>query len=158
FAKNSRVPLTRDIAMFLLPAKPPSTTTPPVAKAAPLSADEQKRFDTGKGLYEQVCLACHQPHGLGQPGLAPPLTGSEWVAGTEKRLIRIVLQGLRGKLKVKGEEFELDMPALGVLDNDQVAAVLTYVRREWGHGFPTVSPEAVQRVRKETENREDAWT
>jgi mono/diheme cytochrome c family protein len=157
-AKNSRVPLARDLAMFVLPAKPPARPPPPVAKAAPLSADEQKRFDAGKGIYEQVCLACHQQHGLGQPGLAPPLVGSEWVAGSEKRMIRIVLQGMRGKLKVKGEEFELDMPSLGVLDDEQVAAVLTYVRREWGHALPAVSPETVQQVRKETENREDAWT
>jgi mono/diheme cytochrome c family protein len=157
-AKNSRVPLARDVAAFVLPAKPPSSPAPPVVKAAPLSADEQTRFDAGKGLYEQVCLACHQQHGLGQPGLAPPLVGSEWVAGSEKRMIRIVLQGMRGKLKVKGEEFELDMPSLGVLDDEQVAAVLTYVRREWGHTFPAVSPESVKQVRKETENREDAWT
>ena len=145
-------------SLLLLPAKEPAKPPPPVAKAAPLSAEEQKRFDDGKGLYEQVCLACHQQHGLGQPGLAPPLVGSEWVAGSEKRMIRIVLQGMRGKLKVKGEEYELDMPALGVLDDEQVAAVLTYVRREWGHTFPAVSPEAVKQARKETENREDAWT
>jgi mono/diheme cytochrome c family protein len=152
------VPLVRDLAMFTLPAKPPARPAPPVAKAAPFSPDEQKRFDAGKGIYEQVCLACHQQHGLGQPGLAPPLVGSEWVAGSEKRMIRIVLQGMRGKLKVKGEEYELDMPSLGVLDDEQVAAVLTYVRREWGHSFPAVSPDAIKQARKETENREDAWT
>jgi mono/diheme cytochrome c family protein/glucose/arabinose dehydrogenase len=157
-AKNSHVPLARDLAAFALPAKPPSKPLPPVVNAAPLSTDEQKRFDAGKGIYEQVCLACHQQHGLGQPGLAPPLVGSEWVAGSEKRMIRIVLQGMRGKLKVKGEEFELDMPSLGVLDDEQVASVLTYVRREWNHGFPAVSPESVQQVRKDTENREEAWT
>jgi mono/diheme cytochrome c family protein/glucose/arabinose dehydrogenase len=157
-AKNSRVPLARDVAAFALPAKPPSKPPTAVAKAAPLSGEEQKRFDAGKGLYEQVCLACHQQHGLGQAGLAPPLVGSEWVAGSEKRMIRIVLHGMRGKLKVKGEEFELDMPSLGVLDDEQVASVLTYVRREWGHTFPAVSPESVKQVRKETENREDAWT
>ena len=157
-AKNPRVLLARDVAVFALPAKPPSKPPPPVAKAAPLSEDEQRRFDAGKTIYEQVCLACHQQHGLGQPGLAPPLVGSEWVAGSDRRIIRIVLHGLRGKVKVKGEEYELDMPPLGVLDDEQLASVLTYVRREWGHTFPAVSPTAVQQVRKETENREDAWT
>ena len=49
-------------------------------------------------------------------------------------------------------------PALGVLDDDQIAALLTYVRREWEHGFAPVTPEAVRQVRQETEKREDAWT
>lgn len=128
------------------------------SKAAQLSAEEQQRFDAGKGIYEQVCLACHQAHGLGLPGLAPPLADSEWVAGSEGRIIRIVLHGMRGKLKVKGEEYERDMPSLGVLEDEQVASVLTYVRREWGHTFPAVSPETVKQVRKETEAREEAWT
>jgi mono/diheme cytochrome c family protein len=109
-------------------------------------------------MYEATCLACHQQHGMGQPGLAPPLVGTEWVAGSENRLIRIVLNGLRGPIKVKGETFEMDMPALGVLDDEQIASVLTYVRREWGHGFDPVTPAAVKKVREETATREDAWT
>ena len=86
------------------------------------------------------------------------MVGSEWVAGSEHRLIRIVLHGLRGPIKVKGESFELDMPSLGVLDDDQIAAALTYVRREWGHNYDPVSPAAVKKVREETAAREDAWT
>jgi len=155
-AKNSSTPLARDVAGQYLPQ--PKKAPAVAAKVVPLTAEEQKRFEAGKGLYEQVCLACHQQHGQGQPGLAPPLVGAEWVGFSEQRLIRIVLQGLRGKVKVKGEEFEMDMPALGVLDDEQIAAVLTYVRREWGHTYPAVSPAAVQQVRKATETREDAWT
>ena len=50
------------------------------------------------------------------------------------------------------------MPALGVLDDEQIAAVLTYVRREWGHPYAPVAPATVKSVRQETEKREDAWT
>ena len=100
--------------------------------------------EAGKAIYEATCLACHQQHGMGQAGLAPPLVGSEWVTGSEQRLIRIVLNGLRGPIQVKGDTFELDMPTLGVLDDDQIAAALTYVRREWGHTFEPVAPAAVQ--------------
>jgi len=151
--------LARDSVGFAMNViDPPKPAAAALAKARPLTPEEQKRFADGKGMYEQVCLACHQVHGLGQPGLAPPLAGSEWVAGSDRRLIRILLQGMRGKIKVKGEEFELDMPALGVLDDDQIAALLTYVRREWDHGFAPVTPETVREVRKETETREDAWT
>jgi mono/diheme cytochrome c family protein/glucose/arabinose dehydrogenase len=157
-AKNATTPLARDCATYSINVLDPPKPTNSLAKLKPLSAEEKKRFDDGKGLYEQVCLACHQAHGLGQPGLAPPLVGSEWVAGTEKRLVRIVLNGMRGKVKVKGEEFELDMPALGVLDDDQIAALLTYVRREWDHTYAPVAPETVKAIRTETEKREDAWT
>lgn len=158
-AKTSPVTLAREAAAFGLAARTPApTANKPLVQATPLTAEEQRRFEAGKTMYEATCLACHQIHGLGQAGLAPPLVGSEWVAGTGQRMIRIVLHGMRGPIKVKGEVFELDMPALGVLDDDQIAAVLTYVRREWGHTYAPISPEMVKKVRAETEQREDAWT
>jgi len=117
-----------------------------------------KRFEAGKSNYEVVCLPCHQPHGLGQEGLAPPLVGSEWVAGTEQRLVRIVLNGLRGRITVKKQTFELDMPALGILEDEQIATVLTYIRNEWGHSLPPVNANTVKSVRDQTADRADAWT
>jgi mono/diheme cytochrome c family protein/glucose/arabinose dehydrogenase len=158
-AKSSHGSLARDSAAFTIASFAPVKVEPAVAsKARPLTAEEKTRFEAGKTMYEATCLACHQQHGMGQPGLAPPLVGTEWVAGSENRLIRIVLNGLRGPIKVKGETFEMDMPALGVLDDEQIASVLTYVRREWGHGFDPVTPAAVKKVREETATREDAWT
>jgi mono/diheme cytochrome c family protein len=103
-------------------------------------------------------LACHQPHGLGQEGLAPPLVGAEWVTGSPERLARIVIHGLRGPVTVNKQVFELDMPSLGVLDDEQIAAVLTYVRREWGHAASAVDTAAIKKIREATANREDAWT
>ncbi len=128
------------------------------SEGRPLTADEKKRFEAGRTMFEATCLACHQQNGLGQPGLAPPLVGSEWVSGPPARLIRIVLHGLRGPIKVKGESYELEMPALGVLDDEQIASALTFVRREWGHNFDPVDPAMVKKVRDETASREDAWT
>jgi mono/diheme cytochrome c family protein len=149
--------LTRDAAKFALEAFAP----PKVVVAAPkrvLSAEDQKRFDFGKSVYEATCLACHQPHGLGQEGLAPPLAQSEWTASSPERLVRIILNGLRGPIHVKQQVFELDMPSLGVLEDEQIANVLTYVRNEWGHSFTPVDTATVKRIRAATEQREDAWT
>jgi mono/diheme cytochrome c family protein len=159
-AKNSQAPLVRDAAAFANAVFNPERSASPAvaANTRPLTLEEKKRFEAGKSMYEATCLACHQQHGMGQPGLAPPLVGSEWVAGSDKRLVRIVLNGLRGPIKVKGESFELDMPALGVLDDEQIAGALTYIRREWGHGFEPVTPATVKKVREETASREDAWT
>jgi mono/diheme cytochrome c family protein len=159
-AKNSNASLVRDAATFTASVFNPEKSAPSatVAKVRPLTAEEKKLFEAGKSMFEATCLACHQQHGLGQPGLAPPLVGSEWVAGSDKRLVRIVINGLRGPIKVKGETFEMDMPALGVLDDEQIASALTYIRREWGHAFEPVTPATVKKVRDETASREDAWT
>ncbi|MBI1841857.1 MAG: c-type cytochrome [Verrucomicrobia bacterium] len=136
----------------------PQTNTLNSAQLAGLSSDDLRKFKNGKELYMMSCAACHQPHGLGQEGLAPPLVGSEWVGYSTERLTRIVLHGVRGPLKVKGQTYQLEMPPLSVFSDEQVAQVLTYVRREWGHAFPTVEPETVKSVRAITAQREQAWT
>ncbi len=158
-SRNAPASLVREAASFTIAAlAPPNSEPVAVAQGRPLTDEEKRRFEAGKAIFEVTCLACHQQHGLGQAGLAPPLVGSEWVAGSERRLIRIVLNGLRGPIRVKGDTFELDMPALGVLDDDQIAAALTYVRREWGHSYEPIAPGAVKKVREETASRDDAWT
>ena len=80
------------------------------------------------------------------------------MASSPERLIRIVLHGLRGPIKVKDQTYEMDMPALGVLDDDQIASALTYTRRNWGHTYSAVTPAMVKKVRQETEKREEGWT
>ena len=141
--------------MLTWPGKPvPAGFTPPRA----LTADEQSRFDMGKALYAGVCAACHQPHGMGLDGLAPPLLDSEWVLGSHERLARIALHGVRGPLKVKGTTYSLDMPPMGVFADDQLAAILTYIRREWDHGAEPVSPEQVKAIRSAEAKRQDSWT
>ena len=145
----------RIAALITWPGKPGTETE---VAAKPLTRQEQERFDQGKELYLVSCGACHQPHGMGQEGLAPPLADSEWTLGSSQRLVRIVLHGLHGPINVKGKTFQLDMPALGVFDDDQVAAILTYIRREWGHTASPVEPELVKKIRAETEKREEAWS
>jgi mono/diheme cytochrome c family protein len=130
----------------------------PEIAVRPLTTEEQKRFDQGKELFLISCGACHQPHGMGQEGLAPPLVDSEWVLGAPQRIVRIVLHGLHGPINVKGKTFQLDMPALGVFDDEQIAAILTFVRREWGHTADPIESELVKTIRAETEKHEEAWT
>jgi mono/diheme cytochrome c family protein/glucose/arabinose dehydrogenase len=128
-------------------------------KITPLNASEQALFEKGKVLYSQTCAACHQPNGQGQEGLAPPLVDSEWVEGTHHRLVRIVLGGLRGPVKVNGSEFDLEMPAMEqIFDDDMIASLLTYIRREWDHTADPVSVEQVKRIRAETKGRTGQWT
>lgn len=157
-ASTSPYALARDAAKFTLGEYEVAARKSKPVKVIPLTAEERQQFDVGKAVYETACVPCHQPNGHGQDGLAPPLVQSEWVAGPPERLVRIILHGLRGPIKVKGATYELDMPALGVLDDAQIAGVLTYIRREWNHGFSPVSPMLVKKVRDGTAAREDAWT
>ncbi|HEY0551894.1 MAG TPA: cytochrome c, partial [Verrucomicrobiae bacterium] len=155
---QSKFPLAKDAANFSMAAREPKPVASAPSKGPKLSANELKQFEAGKANYEVVCLPCHQTHGLGQEGLAPPLVGSEWVSGSVQRLARIVLNGLRGPIQVKGQAYELDMPALGILDDEQIATVLTYVRNEWGHSYTPVGTNTVKQIRDATADRNDAWT
>lgn len=117
----------------------------------------------GRRIYTQYCAVCHQPTGLGVSGQFPPLAGSEWVLSQDwhgdNHLVKIVLHGLQGPITVKGNPYNNAMaPWGGVLNDEQVAAVLTYIRNEWGNSAPPITPEFVAKVRAETEGRREAWT
>lgn len=117
----------------------------------------------GRTVYGQVCIACHQPTGQGLPPGFPPLAGSEWVLGSEDRLIRIVLHGLQGPVKVKGADYNSVMPAAGPgsgfnLNEQKIAAVLTFIRQEWGNSAPAVSEAKVREVRGQAGSKATPWT
>ncbi len=113
----------------------------------------------GKAVYDNVCALCHNTDGAGKPNQAPPFHGSEWVLGSPERLIRIPLAGLTGPLQVKGAEWNLAMPAMGAaLSDEDLAAVLTYMRQSWDNKAPEITPEQVQKVRAELGNRSQPFT
>jgi len=114
----------------------------------------------GKKLFSANCVTCHQANGQGQPGQFPPLAGSEFVLGdASNRLIAIVLKGLQGPVQVKGQAFNNAMqPWEGQYTDQQLAAILTYVRSDWGNNAPEVPPEAVKAMRDELKGRKDQWT
>lgn len=121
--------------------------------------NEDPLITLGKEKYA-LCAACHQPNGSGLANLAPPLAGSEWVLehGPE-RIIRIVLNGLQGPISVKGQEWNLAMNPLGSsLSDEDVAAILSYVRTSWGNDAPLVSPDLVKQIRSEVTNSRSMWT
>ncbi len=140
---------------IIWPGKPGAEKIPEIK---PLSTEQQARFDAGKALFEASCAACHQLHGYGLDGLAPPLVDSEWVHGPDVRLSRIVLNGLGGPISVNGRKFDLDMPSLAIFDDEQIASILTYVRRGWGNTADAVDPKTVAKVRAAVQGRQDAWT
>jgi len=113
----------------------------------------------GAAVYANVCAACHQPTGQGIPGMFPPQVGSDWLLQDAETPIRIVLHGLQGPIKVKGVTYNNVMPGWGTkLSNEEIAAALTYARTNWGNTAGEVTPEMVDKVRKDIANRSAPWT
>lgn len=113
----------------------------------------------GEQIYGQYCAGCHQPQGGGAPGIAPPLAGSEWVHMSPSRVARIPLRGLQGPIKVKGAEFNLSMVAIGAaMTDDQIAAVLTYIRNSFGNKASRVTVADVAKVRAAIAGHPDQFT
>ena len=90
--------------------------------------------------------------------------GSAWVNGSEERLVKMALHGLWGKLEVNGKTYD---PARGVppmtafknlLNDEELAAVLTFVRNTWGNSASVIAPETVKLVRAKTSERTTFWT
>ncbi len=113
----------------------------------------------GKVVYENICGLCHGNNGEGKPGQAPAYVGSDWVTGSPDRMIRIPLAGLTGSVTVNGQEWNLSMPAMGAaLSDDDLAAVLTYIRQTFGNKASPITPEQVKAVRAQVGSRTQPWT
>ena len=115
----------------------------------------------GKGVFVRNCVACHQSDGKGMAGVFPPVANSDWVRDHPERLIKVVLGGLQGPVEVNGNAYNNAMMGLGgAIDDQGIAAVLTYIRtaEEFGNDSYPVTPEMVARVRAEYGARSEAWT
>lgn len=111
----------------------------------------------GGAIFNAQCAACHQSSGQGLPGVFPPLAGSEWVTGDPGMTIAIVNDGLQGEITVNGGAYNGMMPAFGgLLSAEELAAVLSFVRAEWGNTASAVDAKAVEAHRAEHANRA-AW-
>jgi mono/diheme cytochrome c family protein len=137
---------------------PPDNWQPPIGPADPAIL--------GRAVYNRpTCVACHQPNGQGMPGQFPSLHGSDWVLEPEPgRIIRAVLHGLQaGPIPINGQTITYGsamVPWKDVLSDEEIAAVLTYVRqnKDWGNNAPTVTPEQVKAVRAKTADRTTSYT
>ncbi len=130
-----------------------------------LSRADRQVYKLGAQVYqrESHCATCHLAHGKGNANVYPPLVDSPWVNGDEERLIKMTLHGLWGKMTVNGKTYD---PARGVppmtafrslLKDEELAAVLTFVRNTWGNKASPVSTASVKKVREQTIDRSTFW-
>lgn len=138
-------------------AAPAIATVPnpaPTSPAAPTSMGQQ--------IFAANCASCHQPNGRGLSGQFPPLAGSDIVLGLngfgENHLARIVMNGLVGPLDKGGSHYGTMISWIDVLTDDQLAAVLTYIRQAWGNQAGPITPDAIAALRAEVSQHDEPWT
>jgi len=119
----------------------------------PRQDEDVEIINRGRRTFDIVCSGCHSPDGMGKPNQAPPLAGSEWVQVEKpERMIRIPLYGLNGPITVKEQQmsFPAGMVAIGWdMPEDDLAAVLTYIRQAWGNKASRVTAQQVKAVKAE---------
>lgn len=107
-----------------------------------------EELEQGQSLYMTHCVACHNPSGTGAEDLYPPLAGSDWVTGDKARLIQIVLKGLSGPIEVNGNRYDQEMPSFANLADQDIAAILSYIRKSFGNDATGVIAAEVYEERK----------
>ena len=124
-----------------------------VGVAAALKPDEplpvQPPAERGKAIYEKTCLPCHQADAGGVPGMTPPLRKSPYVLGAPARLIGIIVKGLNDGVEIDGDTYTNPMPPFGgVLKDQEIADVLSYVRSHFGNKAGPISTPLVGKIRQ----------
>jgi len=138
----------------------PKTT----ASALPPPRDQahSASFHRGEDLYVKNCMACHGADGAGLELLGPPLAGSEWVAGSHKRLAAILLQGMHGPIRVAGKDYDPPSVMPGLKQNPDIsdtdlADIATFIRHAWGNRKDAVKPAVLSAVRAELAGRDTVF-
>jgi nitrite reductase (NO-forming) len=162
--KKVAEPKTEAAAPAAAAPAPAAAAPAPAAGAAPApAAAGGSAKDRGKVVYNTICIPCHQPTGMGLPNMFPPLVGSDWPkAKKPDRLIRMILHGVMGPIKVNGQPFNTPAPMMpgqaATLSDQQIADVLTFVRAEFGGGASEVTPDQVKAIREAEKARATMWT
>ena len=126
--------------------------SPDLKAPSHLTSEGKKQFLAGQKIYfrEGHCATCHQPDGKGLDPAFPSLVNSPWVQGDSDRLIRLALYGLSGPMEVNGKKYDGQVPMAafgGMVNDEEMASVLTYVRNTFGNKSAPIAPEQVKKVR-----------
>ena len=138
-------PAKKLLALLTWPGRPAPPALPPRNGA------EEALFQAGKTIYQEQCSGCHQVQGQGAANIAPPLAGSKRAVASGDVPVRILTNGLEGKIGL--------MPPLGGdMSDEQLASVLTFVRQSWGNTGSPVVPAAVKEWRLAFAHRTTPWS
>lgn len=117
-----------------------ASKTPPVSMVATVD---------GEVIYKKTCITCHMAKGEGVANTFPPLAKSDFLANREN-VIHQVLKGKSGELVVNGVTYNNTMPPQA-LNDEEIAAVLTYVYSNFGNAGEPFTADEVKAVRDKAE-------
>lgn len=118
---------------------------------------------SGRQKFLNLCASCHGTQGEGLSRFAPPLQDSEWVMGEDHKLAMLLLHGMEGPVRVNGKDYGKpdilpEMPSFSNMQNEDIAAIATYIRNSWGNEAPAVSAGRVGQIRFRTQGKITPWT
>jgi mono/diheme cytochrome c family protein len=121
------------------------------------------QFTAGQEVYfrEGHCVTCHQPNGAGLDPAFPSIVNSPWVTSDKERLIKIAMYGLMGPIKVGDKEYNGQVPMTpfgGMLKDEEIANVLTFVRNHFGNKADPITPAEVKAIRDASKGRMMLYT
>lgn len=102
---------------------------------------------SGKILYESYCSSCHKPDGKGIPNTFPSLENSKTVKGENKTLAEIILNGLQNKA-IEGVKYDGSMPSFEFLKDEELTAILNYIRTSFNNQGSTITVDELKQYRK----------
>ena len=158
FEKTDENMLANLEKLFVWPGKPIEV---PDSKQNSIEVDPLVKA-TGRQKFLNLCANCHGTQGEGMARFAPPLKSSEWVTGDKEKLAMILLHGMEGPVVVNGKEYGIpdilpNMPSFSTLQNEDIAAISTYIRNSWGNSSEAISNGTVGRIRFRTQGKITPW-
>lgn len=125
---------------------------------APAEEAELSQMELGENIYGRVCSTCHQSNGEGVDGAFPTLVGTDYVTGNVGRFAGIIVHGLYGEMEVNSDTYNGNMPAWGEeISDEEVAAVMTYVRNSFGNNSSDVPVDSIKSYRETYGDRTSQW-
>jgi len=129
-----------------------------------LEGAEKNLYVKGAEIYnrEGFCATCHQTDGKGLEASGfPPITDTKWIMGNEERLIKLTLKGMMGPIEVLGKKYPGQVPMTpfeGMLNDEELAAVLTFVRNSFGNNASAITPEKIKEVRAKVKDKKGFYS
>ncbi|NAS12916.1 c-type cytochrome [Poritiphilus flavus] len=104
-------------------------------------------MSSGKAVYDQYCLVCHQADGSGVPGLNAPLIESDYVQGDKEPYLTILLKGSLDGPSLNNGAYANNMPGFVQLKDQELADLASYVRNSFDNTGELITPEEVAEIR-----------
>lgn len=124
----------------------------------PYNIKANPSFLSGAYLYGQNCASCHGNNARGRAGIFPPLVDSQWITGNTTVPIRILLHGLSGTIKVRGQKYSGRMPSFKArLSAAEMVAILNFLRAQSKDKLPQITLDEVIRLGKKYSRRVQPW-